>query len=175
MKRIFKAVICGQLRLLYYITVDDNGKKNYFLVNTHESEKVGGREITVQEYNNAVEEHSHLIYVKKNNSKYFSLMIQGLYIPYDSMFALFLSQCELASLFEKIISLNENDNFDHHDLLVIEKKLASNPGLAIALLDKILLWQEDHVFKNHDKILQICDQQGYEKIKNIFKHNLVMA
>ncbi len=175
MERIFKAVICGELNRLYYITLDESGKKRYFLVDSNEPEKIGGINITAEEYKDAVDERGHLIFVKNEKSKYFSLMIQGLYIPFQSMYEFFLFQCSKERLFQKFIACNENDDFDHHDLLEIEKKLLSNPGLSVAVTDKFLLWQEDHEFKHQvfDKIIKICNQHGYVKIKSIFKNSFI--
>jgi acetoin utilization deacetylase AcuC-like enzyme len=165
MERIISAVICGQTGVLLYTKLLADGKKKYFEVDVNWS-----KEISITEYNQQIEKHGHIIFYIKNQVKHRALIIEGLDIPREPLFRMFLFENKVEKIFQTIINLDSR--VDHYQLLDLEKSFYNDPELCVALRNKLKYWREDHtlsteVVSNAEKI---CRERGYIKLLHLIEN-----
>lgn len=170
MERIISAVICGELGVLLYIKLLADGKKKYFKVNIDLFDLPSEYEITAEDYNQSIEKHKHIIFYVKNKVKYRALLVEGLDIPWEPLFNLFLFEKNTEKIFKKIVGLT--DKVEHHELFDIEKIFYSYPGLYKTISNKLELWREDNTLSPTavTKVKHICLERGYIKLLNIIQN-----
>lgn len=170
MEKIISAVICGQAQLLLYTKLLADGKKKYFVVNANSPETPGGHEISYINYKKSIEKHDHIVFLVDNDTKYRALMIEGLDIPWEPLFDLFLFEMKIEKIFQTLVGLNEK--IDHYELLEVEKAFYSDPGLYVNIRNKLEYWAEDHSLPINviASVEKICQQHGYIKLEQLLKY-----
>ncbi len=169
MERIFKAVICGSQHTMLYGKLDGDGKKNFFAVKTDQPDRVGGHKITANEFEQQIEKHGHIVFLVEGQTKHRALMIEGIDIPWEPLFSLFIFEKKVDTIFQTIVSLN--NQIDHYQLVELEKSFYSNPGLLVAIHNKLAVWFEDNSLSAEveNKLKKICNEHGYIKLLRLIE------